>query len=339
MADWSRAYTASWRVRRVDPASWECVADVAGVTSATVSRDVGSLMESADLSLSLGPGESVAPGWVRIEAVVEQDGGAEVVPVSTVMLTEGGATFARGLRDTQAKGLSVLWPASVRHFARGTTAPKGTDGAAWVARLLASCIDAPVAAEGGFELSDHVVFTSGQTYLDGALQVLAAAGWRLRVDGRGEVTVCAPATEPALEVTPASVADGIKLDADLSDVPNAYVAVDGAEVARAYDEDPASPTSTVSRGYVVEVADTAPKRVDGESLDGYARRKLDELRTRAVRSYSWRRDFAPGIVPGDLVRARVPQASLDAVLRVSLQTLRCGSGMTLEESAALEEVV
>jgi hypothetical protein len=82
-----------------------------------------------------------------------------------------------------------------------------------------------------------------------------------------------------------------------------------------------------------------PKRIDGESFEGYAERKLTELRTQVVREYSWTRDFAPDVVPGDLVRARIPSAGIDGALRVTSQTLDCKSGLVVSETAALEGVV
>ena len=339
MADWSRAYSARWRVRRVDPETWECVSEVGGITSATVTRGDGDEQESGSFELMLAPTEPLDGGWVRIEAVVEQDGGTEVVEVATLLLSEGSATFARGMRSVMASGASVLHQASARVMRGGAYAPRGADGAAWVADLLSGCIDAPVSADGAFQLSDHVVFKSGQTFLSAARQVLAAAGWRLRIDGRGEVTVCPPASETSLDVTPSNVCDGVTVDASLADVPNVYVAVEGASVATATNADPASRTSTASRGYVVERLDKSPKRVDGESLQDYAERRLTEARVAAVRTYSWTRDFAPDVVTGDLVRAVVPSAGIDATLRVTSQTLTCGAGLMVEESAALEEVV
>ena len=339
MADWSRAYSAWWRVRRVDTDTWECVGDVDGVTSATVTRGSDELGECGSFELSLSPSDPLPTGWVRIEAVVEQDGESEVADVATLLMVEGDSTYERGVRRVTAAGLSVLWPASARAFRGGSYAPRGVDGAAWVAELLAGCIDAPVTADGGFTLTDFIVFKSGTSYLDAARQVLDAAGWRLRVDGRGEVLVCPPPSEPALDVSPSNVADGIALASAVDDVPNTYVAVEGTQVEVAVNDDPASPTSTVSMGYPVELVDASPKRVDGESLAGYAERRLLGARMQAVRTYTWTRDFAPDVVPGDLVHATVPSAALDAVLRVESQTLACAQGLTLQESAAQMEVV
>ena len=338
MADWSSAYSAWWRVRRVDPDTWECVSDVDGITSATVTRGSDELGECGSFELSLSPDDALPTGWVRIEAVVEQDGESEVVDVATLLMVEGDDTYERGVRRVAAAGLSVLWPASVRTFRGGSYAPRGADGAAWVADLLSGCIDAPVSVAGGFTLTDFIVFKSGQTYLDACRQVLDAAGWRLRVDGRGEVLVCPQPTEPVLDVTPSNVADGIALAASVDNVPNTYIAVEGSQVEVAVNADPASPTSTVSMGYPVERVDTSPKRVNGESLADYAQRKLMEERMQAVRTYTWTRDFAPDVVPGDLVHAIVPSAALDAVLRVESQTLTCAQGLTLQESASLMEV-
>lgn len=339
MADWSRAYSARWRVRRVDPATWECTSEVDGITSATITRSGDEAEESGGFELSLSPVDSLDAEWVRVEAVVEQGTTVEVVEMATLLMAGGNGRYQRGMLQESASGLSVLWPAGKRKFRAGAYAPKGADGAAWVADLLGGCTPAPVTTEGGFTLSDHIVFKSGQSYLSAAWQVLDAAGWRLRVNGRGEVSVCAPATEPALEVNPSNVCDGISRDGASVDTINTYVAVDGGEVAVAVNDSPASPTSTVSIGTPVELVDTSPKRINGESLQAYAERKLMEARMQEVRTWSWTRDYSPDAIPGDLVRARVPSAGIDGVLRITSQTLTCKNGLALDETVALEEVV
>ena len=335
--DWKAPYSASWHVRRVDPLTWDASEELEGIIDVTVSRDASSaLLESATVTMDMGVAESVPRGWWRVIAEAVQGGTSETVDIATFAMVDSSGTWERGLRTVQATGLSVLYPASVRHLGKGSYAPQGADGAAWVVDMLSKCIAAPVRAEGSFVLSRHVVFDAESTYLDAVKLLLEAAGWRLRVDGRGEVVVCPPATVASLEVSPSNIMDGIGYDDGTADIPNAYTAIEDGRAVQAVNADPNSQTSTVSRGIIIDVIDASPVRIDNESLEAYAQRKLDEARTGTLRSYTYTRDFSEDTVPGDLVHANVPQADLDDDLRVRSQTIKCGAGMVVEETADLE---
>ena len=56
-------------------------------------------------------------------------------------------------------------------------------------------------------------------------------------------------------------------------------------------------------------------------------------------AYDYTRDYMPDVVPNDLVRAVVPDAGIDAELRVMSQTVNCGADITVEETAGMEEAV
>ena len=337
--DWKSPYSASWHVRKVDGLTWDASEELRGIIDVTVSRDAGSaLLESVTLTMDMGVAETIPSGWWRVTADAVQGGTSESVNIATFAMVDASGTWERGLRTVSATGLSVLYPASVRHLGKGSYAPMGADGAAWAVDMLSQCIAAPVSAAGSFVLSRHVVFDAESTYLDAVRLLLDAAGWRLRVNGRGEVLVCPPATEAGLEVTPANVMDGIGYDDGTADIPNTYTAIEDGRTVQAVNDDPNSQTSTVSRGIIVDVIDASPVRIDNESLEAYAQRKLDEARTGTLRSYSYERDFAADTVPGDLVHANVPQAGLDSVLRVKSQTIKCAAGMIVEETADLEGI-
>ena len=69
----------------------------------------------------------------------------------------------------------------------------------------------------------------------------------------------------------------------------------------------------------------------------YAARKLREAST-VTRTYSYDREFWPGVVPFSVVRASLPAHGVEGELRVATQRLECGKGVRVSETAA-EEVL
>lgn len=340
--DWTRGYTSEWRAYLVDPRTWADSGRAVGVTSLAVERTCDGdapLLESASLSVDAAPGEGFARGWWRVAMHATQGGETERVDVCTVYVESGGGTVERGVDSLDVTGRSVLYPASRRRLALGSYAPSGADGAAWAASLLSdSGVCAPIVVEGGFRLDDQVTF-DGCTALKAAWLVLRAGGFCLRIAGDGTVYVGPEPTEPALELDRARARllhDGLSHDLDLSDVPNRYEATNGTEVAVALNDDPASETSTVRRGYVHDAArDDSPTRVNGETLQAYAERRLEEESTvYDVRQYE--REWWPGVRPGDVVRCSLGEFGLDGDLRVVRQSLACGLGIVVTEEARKE---
>ena len=339
--DFTRPYTASWRIMRVDEDTWQGVSELSGAVSATISRDCTDsvpLLESASVEVDLDA--EFEEGWYRIEAICTQDGGTETIPLATVLLTEGSGKLNRGLRTASLDGSSVLQPAADEKFDHGSYAPKGADGAQIAAQILSSVCAAPVETVGGFTLSDHVVYDLGATYLEGVWAILDSAGWCIRITEDGTIRICEKPSEPDLDVpiiSPSIIMPEISYESGTTSVPNVYIAIDGEQRAEAVNDDPASQTSTVSRGRRIVVVDSSPSRVNGESLQAYARRRLKESRTVASMKIGYRREYHPGIVPLDILHANIPDYGIDGNFRVMSQTVTLAQGIDVEEKSGIEE--
>lgn len=342
--DWTRGYSSSWRVYRVDPRTWADAEPVGRVLDASVSRKLDGdapTIDSASLSLTREVGEGLPEGWYRIAMVARQGTASERVDVATVWCAATGGTIEYSSEAVDVTGLSVLWPCSRRDLTPGSYAPGGVDGARWAADLLASCTPAPVMVADGasFVLDDTIVF-DGKA-LEAVWEVLRAGGRTIRISGDGRITVRRTPTDPALNLDAVGVRllqPGIGRGLDYSGVPNRYTVRYGGEEAVATNDDPASLTSTVTRGMVIDPddgPDTSPRRVDGESLQAYADRRLEEESTvEDERTYS--REWWPAVLPGDLVRGTVASLGIDGDFRVSSQQLTCGAGIVVEERASRE---
>lgn len=199
--DWSGSYESTFRVERVDPATWETCGQVDGVSGIEVDRDGtddAPMLETASMTLAGDPSEPFEDGWLRITMDAAQDGSSESVPVATLWFSSPRGRYDRGRRDDELKGSSALWQASGdAKIGDGAWAPKGADGARWCADRLSERIDAPVSVDGGgFEVAESIVFDLGASVLAAVWAVLSAGGWTIRIDGRGEVHVCSrPSSE------------------------------------------------------------------------------------------------------------------------------------------------
>lgn len=338
MANWFQGYTAEWVVRTVDPDTWADNGTVGSVREISVSRDCTDdvpLLETGSMELdSAAPFESA---WCRVYMVADQ-GGKESVAAATLLFERSSSRFEHDTWHGSMQGRSVLQPAADRKMARGAFAAVGTDGAREAGRLLSECTPAPVVVEGSFTLAENIVFDLGCSYLQAAWQLLDAAGWCIQIDGDGTVHVLPMPKEPSLELSHANAGlliPGIDDDYSLVDIPNRYYAVDDGAVAVAVNEDPSSPTSYQARGRWVDEVDESPTPVDGETLELYARRKLAEAAT-LTHSYTYDREWWPGVTCYSTVRATMEDNGIVGDLRVLKQDLACGMGIVVTETAGME---
>lgn len=331
--NWSRSYSSTWRIFAVNPDTWADGEELGKVDAVSVERTAdGSLLESGSMDVT----DSFEPGYYRIVLTAEQDSDIERVEVATLLFNATSGNYNYGTSSHSAEGYSVLYPASTTVMLSGSYAPAGVDGAQYVADLLTSAINAPVVVDGSFTLNDYVIHEFGHTVLEAAWNVLNAGNFVLQIDGHGTVHILPRPSTSSLSLAGVNVSylqPGIDYELDDSAVPNRYIAVNGRAQAVAVNDSVSSSVSTINRGYTVDVVDTEPVCVNGETLRAYATRKLRELSTVAdTRSYT--REFFPGVNVYDLVDAGVD--GMNGILRVVQQSLTCNYGITVTEQSSTE---
>ena len=339
--DWRAGYSASWRLFKVDRETWADARLVPGVTSVSVERSIDEdapTIEGGTLEVDVSSGETFEEGYYRVVMVAEQGGSRERVDVCTLLCSATSGDIARGNDAITVSGGSVLVPASKRMLDAGSYAPAGVDGVRFAADMLAQSINAPVESQGGFTLDEAYVFDNGTSALEAVWKVLRAGGYTIQIQGDGTVRVTPLPDVPDLPLDAAGARllhDGIHHELDYSEVPNRYIAADAGVEAVASNDDPGSPTSFVTRGWHSDIRDDSPTRVNGETLQAYAERRLEEESTVwDVRSYE--REWWPGVFPDSLVRGSLASVLLDGDLRITRQSLACGRGIVVTEEARKE---
>lgn len=341
MIDWTQPYYVEWRLVSVNRETWASTEVIPNVLSASITRDCTDscpLLESAKLKL-ISDSELFDSGWYRIEGLFVQDASMERIPINTMLCESSEGERNRGVIELSVNGLSVLYPAKERHLLAGSYIPKGADGAKKAAAYLRECTPAPVVVDGSFTLDDPLVLDADISYIAAVWTILDAAGWCMQIDGDGTIHILEKPSTPDLSLDQANASilrPSVSFNRDISSIPNYYIAVDGDIKGEALNDNPDSYLSTVSRGRVIDMIDRSPIRINGESLERYARRKL-EAESTVLKVYDYEREWWPGVYPFSIVRGSIPRAGLESDMRVLTQSFECANGISVSETAGIVE--
>lgn len=331
--DWSKSYSATWRIFRVNRDTWADAESISNVISAGVVKTAdGDVIESGSIEIT----GAFKPDYYRIVMTAEQSGEVARINVATLLFNANGGEFDYGVDTYNVNGFSVLYPASTMAVTTGEYAPAGINGAEYAKELLESAINAPVDVEGSFILNDNVVHELGSSVIEAVWAVLNAGNFVIQIDGEGRVHIRPKPTEPSLVVDNSQLGmllNGISFDADMSEIPNRYVIIDDVNITIAKNNDAESIVSIPSRGYYVDVVDTSPTPVNGETYSAYADRMLKNLSVlHEEREYT--REYAPDVYPYSIIKATINGLSGD--LRVKSQSITCANGISVSEKVAKE---
>lgn len=196
MIDWTKGYSTTWRVSRVDPVTWASMGEVPSIVEASYSADATTdAVETATAKCVLPFDAEPLGGWLRIEALLEQGTAAEHVTVCTMRFDAGGSTWRGGYRTDTLQGVSSLYPASeAEKLPDGAWAEAMANGADRVASLIAPHTPAPIYVDGSYRIDEGTVYDLDSTPLAAALSILPD-GWAVRPDAYGAIHVT-PASAP-----------------------------------------------------------------------------------------------------------------------------------------------
>lgn len=338
--DWSQDYNVEWRLMHVDKDTWadDSMADF--VKSFHIDKDATSnvpMVESASIEVERPVGTDWKDGWYRFEGLFTQGSQTELIPVGTFLIESADDTVDFGTSVSTLSGYSVLKPASDKAMLLGSYVPKGVNGAEYAARLLRECVFCPVMVESGFTLDDYLAYGEETSYLKVVWDLLDAGGFCIIISGYGEILIKPKPATSALVLNSSSrclLFPKIQRSLDRSQVPNVYRAISGDTWAEAVNDNPNSVVSTVSRGRRVDMVDTSPTRINGETLAAYAERRLEEEST-LQKTFSYKREYSPDVHPFDMVSATLSDFGFEGDLRVLSQSIDCGAAITVSETSAM----
>lgn len=327
--NWNRGYSAIYYASFIDPATWRDI-ERFEITGGSISRQGSELMESADLDcVNYNQGER----WVRVWMDTLQRGSSGHNALFTGLACCPSEDIEGFRVNTQVQLYSVLKPADDVLLPRGWYAPAGISGGLLIRDLL-SVSPAPVIIDGTAPcLAQAIVAEDSESRLTMAHKILDAIGWRLRINGMGEIHICEKATEVSARFDTLendSIEPKITKKRDWFSCPNVFRAIADDLSATVRDDDPNSSLSTVSRGREIWKEETDCNLAEGENIAEYATRRLKEEQTIEM-SVSYDRRYRPDVLVSDLVYLNYPKQGITGIFLVSSQSIELGAGCPTSE--------
>lgn len=348
MADWTRPMGQSFEYHEVDPGTWRDSRRISTVEGASLVRDSSqATLGSATIDADGTFGE----GYVRVYLVTEQDGATERHALGTYLVQTPTSSFDGRRASASMDAYTPLVELSETSPPLGYYVDAGENVMAACASLCARHMRGPVvAAVAPDALGAAFVADGDETWLGFVTALASSAGHSLSLDETGRLLFSPDADPSAMqpvwtydEGNSSILYPEVELTRDLYGVPNVVEVVWSDEhdvyVARVSNDDPNSPTSTVSRGREIQHREENPDlpgTPTQAAVEGYARRRLRELSQ--VEYEVFYRHGYNGVRLGDCVRLDHPRAGLPGVrARVTYQSIECEEGCPVTERATFSE--
>jgi hypothetical protein len=332
--NWNRGFSALYELHRVDPVSWQDAGQFE-IISGTISKSEKGLIESADFVMTESPGEC----WLRAYLKAKQGESGARVPLFTGLASAPQRSLKGNDITFKAACYSALKPVEDMLVPRGFFVAAGASGAKTAAELL-RVGPAPVTyATPSPTLSEAIVAENKDTYLAFAQKIVDAIGWRIRINGRGEISI---APKPDTEAARFDERENDSIEVNITDTndwysaPNCIRVTSGSDCIEYRDDSKKSKLSTVSRkanrGGTGEIwkTESASSLSETDTLLAYAERRLKELQSPA-RKISYTRRFRPDVTISDMVRLHLPGHGIDGVFTVSSQKITLGYAASVSE--------
>ena len=335
--NWNHGFLALYELYKVNPTSWQD-AESLELISGQISKSEGGLIESADLTLAESPGEC----WLRVYLKARQGESGERVALFTGLASAPQRNLNGNNVTFKAACYSALKPVEDTLTPRGFFVAAGAKGAEAAAELL-SIGPAPVTYDTASpKLTEAIISEDKDTYLTMAQKVLDAIGWRIRINGRGEVEILPKAEEESArfdEYENDSIEVSITDTNDWYGAPNCLRVVSGTDAVEVKDDDPNSALSTTSRQTArggsgeIWAQESVSSLGDDETLQTYAEKRLKELQGPA-RKLAYSRRFRPDVTIGDKVRLHLPGHGIEGLFTVTSQRVTLGYGAKVSEEVS-----
>ena len=358
MPDWTKSMEQSYEYYTVEPITLADLKRLDNVKKASFSRDAESeTLGSATIDVTNSFGESYIRGYLK----TVQNGITERFPLGTVLSQTPSSSFDGKIMDVSMDCYTPLIELKEKRPPLGYTVRKGTrimDAAYDIVskncrvpvNKVQPIFDIDEATGEQIDLSptlkENFTADTNDTYLSFVIALIANAEYELNLDEKGYI-LFAP-IQKIESLQPVWTFDDsnssillpeISVNHDLYGIPNVYEVVysyGGVYMeARAINDDPNSPTSTVSRGRIIPYRDTDPSvfgYITQEQLNAYAERKLKEASTLTY-TVSYTHAYCP-VRLGDCVRLNYTRAGINNIkARVISQNIKAELGCSVSEKA------
>lgn len=344
MTDWLSSMQQTFEYYIVDPSTWKDVRRLNTVKSCSISRDSDSeTLGSASIDIT----ESIGECYIRAYMIAIQNGLREKRPLGTFLVQTPSTSFDGKIQNVSVDAYTPLLELKEKYPPLGYAISKNTNVMDIAYRLARENLRAPVVkAASSTELFNDFVSEVSDTWVTFLTDLIANAKYTFDLDEMGRV-LFSPKQDMASLQPIWTYDDGncsilypdFSMEHDLYGIPNVLEVIysNGKEsyYAKVVNDDPNSPTSTVSRGRIIPYRETDPDLIGdptNNQIQEYAERRLRELSTIEY-TITYTHGYCPVRV-GDCVRINSSKANLKNVkAKVISQTIRCEPGCPVSEKA------
>ena len=344
MADWKSSMQQTFEYYIVDPRTWKDIRKLENVKSCTITRDSDTeTLGSATFDVN----ESLGECYIRVYLITIQNGVKEKHPLGTFLVQTPSSTFDGKVRAVSMDAYTPLLELKESPPPLGYSVLKDDNIMQRAYILCREHARAPVVVAPCEEtLNYDFVANTDDTWLSFIRDLIAVAKYSFSLDELGRI-LFSPKQDTASLQPVWTYDDGnssilysnITMDHDLYGVPNVVEIVysNGNDVyyARAVNDDPNSPISTVNRGREII------HRITNPNLSGVPTpRQVEEYANQALRELSsieYTISYSHGYCPtriGDCVRLNYSRAGItDIKAKIVSQSIKCEAGCKVTERA------
>lgn len=344
MADWLSSMQQTFEYYTVNPKTWGDVKLIDSVTSCTISRDAeAETLGSANIEII----DSLGECYIRAYLITIQNGVKERHPLGTFLIQTPSSRFDGKVRDVSMDAYTPLLELKENPPPLGYYIPKTANIMDIAYALTRNYARAPVVKPTCNEtLFYDFVADTNDTWLTFLIDLIKKAKYQYMLDEMGRI-LFAPIQETAALQPVWTYDDGnssilysdLDLDHDLYNIPNVVEVIysDSNEYyyARAVNDDPNSPISTVNRGREITHRDSSPAIVGDPTknqIQEYADNLLKEMSTLEY-TVTYTHGYCPVRI-GDCVRLNYERAGLVGIkAKVVSQSISCEPGCPVTETA------
>lgn len=344
MPDWTSSMQQTFEYYVVDPKSWKDIKLLDTVKSCSITRDAeAETLGSASFDIS----ESVGERYIRVYLVTIQNGIKEKYPLGTFLVQTPSSSFNGKTKDVVMDAYTPLLELKENQPPLGYTVLKNEDIMNIAYRLTRDSARAPVVeTESKTKLFYDFVADPNDTWLSFLTDLIANAKYNFDLDEMGRI-LFSPRQDTASLQPVWTFDDGnssilypdMSMDHDLYGIPNVveviYSSGSNSYYAKVINDDPNSPTSTVSRGREIVYRVTDPDVIGDPTqnqIQEYAERLLRELSSLEY-TVTYTHGYCPVRV-GDCVRLNYERAGFtDIKAKVISQDISCEPGCPVTEKA------
>lgn len=342
--DWTKPMKQTFEYYKVDPISLKDIERIDSIISSSIDRDGDKkTLGSSTYTLT----DEIGECYVRIYLIAIQNGVSYKIPLCTHLLQSPSKTFDGHTKSFDSSGYASLIELTEKQPPIGYFIDKGENILKTAYSIIRDNIRVPVV--GGS--SDKILYSSFVTNIDDdwltfLSDLLLNAKYEFDVDELGRI-LFAPIQEMSTLSPIWTYTDDnssilypeITVEKDMYQIPNVvevyYSSNLGSYQSVVINDDPNSPTSTVSRDRQIVYRDTNP------DLTGIAsKEEVDEYATRLLKNMStleYKLTYSHGYCPvrvNDCVLLNYTRAGINNVkAKVIQQSIECKAGCKVTETA------